>query len=328
MREIRKDPVTGRAVIIATERAKRPRHDGAHQESPCPFCSGNEGLTPPEVLAYRDPGSRPDTPGWTLRVVPNKYPALVNREVDPSRRHGVYESTAGLGVHEVIIENPAHETNLAALDEKQLVTVLRAYRERMLALGQDRRWRSILIYKNQGAASGATLEHVHSQLIALSEVPAELRAEIDGARAYYHANNRCLFCEVIRQETEEEARLVAEHERWAVLCPYAARFPFEIWILPKLHAPCFERTADRDLADLARLLRQTLARLERALDHPAFNYVIHSQPADITDSESYHWHIEILPRLTQTAGFEWGSGWFINPVAPENAARLLRQVAL
>lgn len=285
-------------------------------------------MTPPEVFAYRDPGSLPDAPGWTVRVVPNKYPALVIEGVGSSSRRGIYESTPGLGAHEVIIESPEHVVDVAALDEKQLAAVLRVYRERMLALRKHTRWRSILVYKNEGAPAGATLEHVHSQLIALSETPEQLRAEIDGARKFYESNGRCLFCEMIGQETEGSARLVTEHERWAVLCPYAARFPFETWILPKQHAPYFEISSDQDLAELAHCLRDALARLNRVLDHPPFNYLIHSHPRDDAEPRHYHWHIEILPKLVQVAGFEWGSGMFINPVAPEEAARLLRQVAL
>jgi UDPglucose--hexose-1-phosphate uridylyltransferase len=328
MPEIRKDPVTGRSVIIATERAKRPQQDSASQESLCPFCSGNEQMTPPEVFAYRDSQSSPDAPGWTVRVVPNKYPALVKEGVWSTSRRGVYESMTGLGVHEVIIESPEHVVDVAALDEKQVTAVLRVYRGRMLDLREDNRWRSILVYKNQGAPAGATLEHAHSQLIALPKTPEQLRAEIDGARKYYEANGRCLFCEMIRHNTEGGERLVAEHERWAAICPYAARFPFEIWILPKRHAPYFELSSDQDLAELAHCLRDALARLNRVLDHPPFNYLIHSHPLDGAETRHYHWHIEILPKLVQVAGFEWGSGMFINPVAPEEAARLLRQVTL
>jgi len=285
-------------------------------------------MTPPEVFAYRDSQSSPDAPGWTVRVVPNRYPALFDEGVRSSSRRGVYESTAGLGVHEVIIESPEHVVEVAALDEKQVAAVLRVYRERMLALSKDERWRSILVYKNQGAAAGATLAHVHSQLIALPEAPEQLRAEIDGARRYYEANGRCLFCEIVRQDTEGGERLVAEHDRWVALCPYAARFPFEIWILPKRHAPYFERSSNQDLAELAHCLRDALARLDRVLDNPSLNYVIHSHPAGEAETRHYHWHIEILPKLVQVAGFEWGSGMFINPVAPEDAARLLRQVTL
>lgn len=285
-------------------------------------------MTPPEVFAYRDSQSSPDTPGWTVRVVPNKYPALVKEGVWSSSRRGVYESLTGLGVHEVIIESPEHVVDVAALDEKQLAAILRVYRERMLDLRKDDRWHSILVYKNQGAPAGATLEHVHSQLIALPETPEQLCSEIDGARKYYEDNGRCLFCEMIRQDTEGGERLVAEHERWVALCPYAARFPFEIWILPKRHAPYFEGSSDQDLAEFAYCLRDALARLNRVLDHPPFNYLIHSHPSDGAETRHYHWHIEILPKLVQVAGFEWGSGMFINPVAPEEAARLLRQVAL
>ena len=171
-------------------------------------------MTPPEVFAYRDSQSSPDAPGWTVRVVPNKYPALVKEGVWSSSRRGVYESTTGLGIHEVIIESPEHVVNVGELSEEQLAATLRVYRERMLDLRKDERWRSILVYKNQGAPAGATLEHVHSQLIALPEAPEQLRAEIDGARKYYEANGRCLFCEMIRQDTEGGERLVANHERW------------------------------------------------------------------------------------------------------------------
>ena len=285
-------------------------------------------MTPPEVFAYRNPGSPPDTPGWNLRVVPNKYPALVNQGDGTASKDGVYESMAGLGVHEVIIESPDHVVNVEALSERQFAAVLRAYRERMLELRKDNRWRSILIYKNQGASAGATLEHVHSQLVALAAVPKEILEEIVGARKFYESNGRCIYCEMIRRETDGGERLVAGHERWVALCPYAARFPFETWIMPKAHAPYFERSSDQDLADLTHCLRDALARLNRVLDHPPFNYLIHSNPWDGAETRHYHWHIEIFPKLVQVAGFEWGSGMFINPVAPEDTARLLRQVAL
>lgn len=328
MPEIRKDPLTGRPVIVAAERAKRPQPSGASHGSPCPFCAGNEAMTPPEVFAYRDPGSLPDAPGWSVRVVPNKYPALVDERVGSSSRRGVYESMPGLGVHEVIIESPQHVVNAAELSEKQLAAVLRGYRERMLALRKDGRWRSVLIYKNQGAPAGATLEHVHSQIVALPEVPELIRAEVDGAKNYYEAEGRCLYCELVRRESAGASRLVAENEQWIVFCPFAARFPFESWIMPKAHAPFFEQTSDGDLAGLARCLRDTLARLERVLDNRSFNYIIHSHPAGDSAAVSYHWHIEILPKLIHAAGFEWGSGMFINPLAPEEAAGLLRQVTL
>ena len=285
-------------------------------------------MTPPEVFAYRDPQSPPDKPGWTVRVVPNKYPALVNEGAWFASTHDVYKSMTGLGVHEVIIESPEHVVNVGSLSAKQFSAVLRGYRERILALSKDVRWRSILVYKNQGAPAGATLEHVHSQLIALPETPEQLRAEVDGARRYYEANGRCLYCEMIRQETDGGTRLVTEYERWAVLCPYAARFPFEIWMLPKRHAPYFEHSSDPDLTDLAHCLRDALARLNRVLDNTSLNYVIHSHPAGGAETRHYHWHVEILPKLVQAAGFEWGSGMFINPVAPEEAAQLLRQVTL
>jgi UDPglucose--hexose-1-phosphate uridylyltransferase len=234
----------------------------------------------------------------------------------------------GLGVHEVIIESPEHVESMALLSEKQLEAVLLAYRDRMLQFHADSRWRYILIYKNQGAEAGATLPHVHSQLVVLPSIPRAALEELDGANRFYDATGRCIYCEMIRKETDERKRIVAAHECFVVLCPYAARFPFEVWILPREHSPCFEKGLPDNYIELARVLRETLIRLNRQLDDPSFNYIIHSNPLGEPNNQFYHWHMEIMPRLTQIAGFEWGSGSYINPVAPEDAARLLRQITL
>jgi UDPglucose--hexose-1-phosphate uridylyltransferase len=332
MPEFRKDPIIGCCVIISTERAKRPqptlgKSSSADGES-CPFCPGNENQTPPEVLAYREPKTEPNAPGWRVRVVPNKYPAVVTDKPWAARADGLYESSDALGVHEVIIEAPDHTLDIAGLTEAQLAAVLCAYRDRILELKKDRRWRYILIYKNQGGPAGATLEHCHSQLIALPAVPKQAREEIDGARAYFDSTGRCLYCDIVQQELSDQKRWVAESDRFIVLCPYASRFPYETWILPKFHSPSFERTSGDEYGELARCLKETLIRLNRRLDNPPLNYLIHSTPLDDRAGDYYDWHFEVLPKLTQVAGFEWGSGSFINPVAPEDAARLLREVAL
>ena len=286
-------------------------------------------MTPPEVLAYRTDQNQVDKAGWTVRVVPNKYPALVNDDDDGIRNDdGFYQSMNGLGVHEVIIESPEHVESMALLSEKQLEAVLLAYRDRMLQFRADSRWRCILIYKNQGAEAGATLPHVHSQLVVLPSIPRAALEELDGANRFYDATGRCIYCEMIRKETDERKRIVAAHECFVVLCPYAARFPFEVWILPREHSSCFEKSSPHIYIELARVLRETLIRLNRQLDDPSFNYIIHSNPLGEPNNQFYHWHMEIMPRLTQIAGFEWGSGSYINPVAPEDAARLLRQITL
>ena len=323
MPEFRKDPTVDRWVIIATERAKRPVHREASDTALCPFCAGNESLTPPEVLVFRDQSDPSGLPNWTVRVVPNKYPALVP---DGSRLETTsenYEARIGTGAHEVIIESPHHVTDVTLLSESQFGAVLRAYRSRIMELRTDKRFRYILIYKNQGTEAGATLEHVHSQLIAMPMIPKLILEEIETAKNYYQANRRCVFCDVIRQETAGE-RFVSENARYLVICPFAPRFPYETWILPKQHASLFERSTQQDDVDLARILRETLIRLNRSLGSPAFNYFIHSNALDQGENNTYHWHIEIIPKLIQVGGFEWGSGSYINTVTPEQSARSLR----
>lgn len=339
MPELRKDPVVGRWVIISAGRAKRPNHFAQPKNSsrtgPCPFCTGNEGVTPPEILAYRPDGSKANMPGWSLRVVPNKFPALMIEGDLDRRGDGVYDLMNGLGAHEVIIETPNHEVNMAMLSEKQYEDVLWAYRDRILDLRKDKRFRYILIFKNQGSEAGATLDHTHSQLIALPIVPSNVLEELKGAKEYYKYKERCIYCDIVRQEVDDRTRVVSENENFLVICPFAPRFPFETWILPKKHSPHFEHASKQEYLDLSRSLRETVIRLNRSLNDPPFNYLIHSFPfndtpssSEETENDHYHWHIEIMPKLTQMAGFEWGSGFYINPVTPEEAALSLREVAL
>jgi UDPglucose--hexose-1-phosphate uridylyltransferase len=330
--EVRKDVVTGRCSIISAQRAKRPQHysggSPAADPGPCPFCPGNEDQTPAEVLSYRDAGTRPNTPGWEVRVVPNKYPAVIDEDPAVNRSNGLYKSTRAAGIHEVIIETATHVQDMAQLGNQQIAAVLRAYTDRVSELRKDPRWRYILIYKNQGAAAGATLEHAHSQLIALPEIPQTVVEEMNGARGYFQSTARCVYCDIVQQELHERQRLIAAGERFIALCPYAARFPYESWILPKRHVPFFGCADPAESDELSCCLREILIRLGRALANPAFNYVIHSMPFGEPAADYYHWHLEILPKITQVAGFEWGSGAFINSVAPEDAARIMREVVL
>jgi UDPglucose--hexose-1-phosphate uridylyltransferase len=330
MPEFRKDPITGRCTIISTGRAKRPQQFSYTQfaeADPCPFCPGNEDQTPPEVLAYRAPGTPPNAPGWTLRVVPNKYPAVVGTDCGVAFSRGLYSATEAVGVHEVIIETSKHEKEMARLGNEEIAAVLRAYRDRMLELRNDQRWRYVLIYKNQGPQAGATLEHAHSQLIALPEIPQTVIEEMNGARSYFGSRGRCVYCDIVQQELRERQRLIAESERFMAFCPYAARFPYETWILPKRHSPFFECAGPAEYGELSSCLKEILIRLERALAHPPLNYIIHSKPFAEPADDYFDWHLEILPKVTQVAGFEWGSGSFINPVAPEDAARMMREVS-
>jgi UDPglucose--hexose-1-phosphate uridylyltransferase len=330
MSELRKDPVVDRWVIIATERSKRPHANRTTAESdrdePCPFCAGREGDTPPEVLAYRDPSTAANTPGWSVRVVPNKYPALASRGDISQPPASAYVGLNGLGAHEVIIESPRHCLSMAELGEGQVGEVLRAYRERLIFLQNDQRWKSILIYKNEGSAAGATLEHVHSQLLALPIAPREIDQEWRALIAHYDATKRCLYCEMIERERGDERRIVFETAAFMAFCPFASRFPFEICLMPKEHSPAFDAVANDELPELAFILRQSLQRLAGIVDAP-FNYVIHSAPLREPMREHYHWHLEILPRIAKIAGFELASGYYINTVAPEIAAGQLREVA-
>ncbi|HUX67855.1 MAG TPA: galactose-1-phosphate uridylyltransferase [Terriglobales bacterium] len=333
MPELRKDPITGRWVIIASDRAKRPTDFNntpvklSGSSGFCPFCYGNESKTPPEILAYRPEGA-PNTPGWTVRVVPNKFPAL-GIEGDLARQgEGVYDKMNGIGAHEVIIETPAHDQTLASLSPKNIEDVLWAFRDRMLDLKKDSRFRYILIFKNHGEPAGASLEHTHSQLIALPIVPRSIREQVDGAKQYYDFKERCIYCDIIRQELESKVRVVAENEDFVTLSPYAPRFPFETWIFPRRHEAFFEQSSPRNFENLAKAIKSLLVRTDQVLDCPAYNLVLQSAPLRESHLESFHWHIEYMPRLTRIAGFEAGTGFYINPTTPEEAARYLREVAV
>ena len=329
MPELRKDPVTGRWVIISTDRQKRPTDfhlerariiTGEH----CPFCPGHEEMTPPEVRAFRQNGGGPNSPGWELRVVPNRFPALqVEGNLD-REGEGLFDRMNGIGAHEVIIETPDHDKTLATMSEPEIERVLWAYRERVADLKQDRRFRYILIFKNHGAPAGATLEHPHSQLIALPIVPDFVREEIEGSRRHYRDKERCVFCDIIRQEVSAGRRVIHENADVVALAPYAPRFPFETWLLPRSHGARFEDASRQQYESLARMLKSVLQRFDRTLESPAYNMIIHSSPFTEEASEFYHWHVELIPKLTRTAGFEWGTGFYINPTSPEEAAQVLR----
>jgi UDPglucose--hexose-1-phosphate uridylyltransferase len=331
--ELRKDPVTGRWVIISTGRQKRPndfrleKPASAGRER-CPFCPGHEAMTPPEILAYRQNGGAPNARGWDLRVVPNKYPALEVEGTIDREGEGIFDRMNGIGAHEVIIETPDHDRSLALMSEPEIERVLWAFRERMLDLKQDHRLRYILVFKNHGAAAGATLEHPHSQLIALPIVPDFVREELDGARQHYRAKERCVFCDVVQQELRDGRRVIQENADIVALAPYAPRFAFETWLLPKRHGARYETAPRHEYESLARLLKAVLQRLDRALESPPFNLIVHTSPFSEDVAELYHWHIEIMPKLTRVAGFEWGTGFYINPTPPEEAARVLRAVKL
>jgi UDPglucose--hexose-1-phosphate uridylyltransferase len=325
--EIRRDPITGRWIIVSTDQPKGPDDFEVEQHrvhsGTCPFCPGNERLTPPEIAARRPHGVLNDS-HWTLRVIPNKFPAL-RIEGNLNRVGvGVYDMMNGIGAHEVIIETPDHTKVLADFTPPEMVQLLEVYRERSLDLRKDKRFRYLLIFKNFGESAGASLSHPHSQLIALPIVPKRVVEELKRSEVYFDQKDRCAFCDVIHQELQEGERIVIESAQVMCFAPFVSRFPFELWILPKTHGADFGEVGPDLISDLADVLRRVLDRMRTVLHNPSYNFLIHTSPLEVAQREEYHWHIEIMPRLTRVAGFEWGSGFYINPTPPELATKYLR----
>lgn len=341
MSELRWDPIKLHWVIIATERARRPRdfhfEDETKGITACPFCYGNEDKTPPEIFAIR-PSGLPNVANWSVRVIPNKYPALrVEGELN-NRGYGMYDVMNGIGAHEVIIETPDHGRTLADLSHNEITDVLTAYRHRYLDLRKDFRFRYLVLFKNHGSSAGATLPHSHSQLIAVPLLPPVASTQLKVARNYFNAKERCIFCDVIEFELREGIRVVKEFSNFVTLTPYASCSPFELRLYPKRHSHDFALMNDAQLAELAVAMKDMLMRVKTVLRDAPYNFILltappmHSRlgkPVQWSSLEhDYHWHIELVPRLTQVAGFEWGTGFYINPTSPEDAAAFLREAAV
>lgn len=328
MPELRKDYVTDTWVVFSTYRGHRPvevevRRAESGGPATCPFCPGNEAMTPPEILAYRD-GGEPNGPGWRVRCVPNKFPALTREGAVDRHQRRLFLALTGVGAHEVIVETPDHDGTFATLEEAQVRDIVSAYRDRYVDLTQDARFKYILIFKNHRAEAGATLRHPHSQLLATPIVPRRIMEELQAARGFHEETGGCLYDEILREEGAAGDRVVAETDHFLALAPYAARYPFETWILPRQHESRFEEMGEAEQEGLAALLKDVFGRLDGFLNDPPFNAFLHTAPTDGGDHAYYHWHMEVTPRLTTTAGFERGTGFYINPVLPEDAARLLR----
>lgn len=330
MSELRRDAISDRWVIVAENRADRP-DDYAGFASPhrCPFCKGHEDDTPHAIATYYSPGKHAPA-DWQVRVVPNKYPAVSPAGTNGKTRPQVnglsylHMAQEGTGVHEVVIESPEHVLSLSDLSLQQAGLVFVSYRDRLADLRRDPGLAYALIFKNVGAAGGASLEHVHSQLIATAFVPTEVRRELAAAEQFFQRKGQCCFCALLQEELAAGLRVVAESPQFVAVCPFAGRFPYETWVLPRQHQSRFDESTEAELAELSRLMHDLVGRIERALGRCAYNYLIHTEPFDTSRLDHYHWHIEILPRITRTAGFEWGAGCYINPVPPEEAAVVLR----
>ncbi|MBB5346738.1 galactose-1-phosphate uridylyltransferase [Desulfoprunum benzoelyticum] len=330
MPELRRDPVLGRWIIISKERRKRPSDFTIETHTSlggfCPLCPGNENTTPPEVLAYRLGGDRgPNKPGWQVRVVPNKYPALVIEGDLGKEGEGLYDRMNGIGAHEVIVESPNHDESLTQMPPEKIFFVFKAFKERIADLEKDPRFRYVMVFKNYGRAAGASLEHSHSQLIALPILPRMIVSELAGSLSYFQYKERCVFCDIIRQEMQQDVRVVCQNEHFITITPFAPRTPFEMWVLPKQHSSTYCKLDDFHLLSLSSQFSETLRRLNACIPNVPYNFVLHTEPLRFGGVEHFHWHFEIVPKLTSIAGFEWGSGFYINPLPPEEAAEYLRE---
>lgn len=329
MSELRRDPTTLEWVIIADERAMRP-HDLVRKEADppsadfderCPFCPGHEQMTPPELLTEVLPGSeRP----WDVRVVPNRYPALRPDAPFEEGDDDFFSRFGGTGAHEVVIDSPFHNREMARLDDRQVEGVLRVYRQRYNALKRDPHVKLIIVFKNKGSVAGTSLPHPHSQIVATPVEPPLARRRYNVARTYYAGCGRCLYCDILEKERSAGRRVVMETDRFLAFHPFASRWPFETWIMPKKHRSSFGDASSEELAELAPLLGSVLRGLQDKLGDPDYNLVVHSAPTKDSVKPYFQWHVQIVPRLTTAAGFEIGSGMYINTAVPEETAAFIR----
>lgn len=330
MGELRKDLYSNRFVLMASERSGRPTDQGAYHkhlpvENQCPFCEGQEHRTPPEVAAIRKVGAAPNTGAWKVRVVPNKYPALQPIGQSGWRYEHSYQWMDNIGVHEVIIETPNHQARLPELSAPQMLAVVTMYRDRYRVLAEDRRWESLVLFRNSGGLAGASLAHPHAQLVALPAIPKRLMEMVTYGTEQFEHRKACVFCDLITREKGSGVRVVHENEYFLVFQPFAPRVPFETLVFPKRHQSRFSETDETQLPALAEALQNGLGRMDRLLGNPPFNLVIHSAPTHGQVERAMHWHVEFMPRLAELGGFEWGSECYMHPIFPEQAAKMLRE---
>lgn len=331
MPELRQNIITREWVIIAKERAQRP--DGfVRKEKPiaslpryspdCPFCLGNERLTIKET--YRLTGDD----SWRVRVVLNKYPAL-SQEGDRVRHiDGIYRSMTGVGSHEVVVEHPRHDLTPALFSVQEMSDVIATYRQRYVELKKDRRVEAIIIFKNHGESAGTSLQHPHSQIAAMPIVPTQIRNRMEESIRFFDEMGECVFCRTLKHELLDRQRIVFESEHFVSFIPYAALSPFHLWIFPRRHMSSFDDIFEWEIGDLALAMTKVLGKLYFGLNNPDYNYSIRSVPAQDGNREYFHWYVAIIPRISKTAGFEIGSGMYINTTVPEESAAFLRNVKL
>ena len=344
MTQYRQDLITGRWVIVAKERARRPAaflSEEASDQSPlyrpeyvenCPFCYGNEEETPPEEVVWREEDTLKNAgptclTRWKVRVVPNKFPAVEphnHPEMFSALPGFLYRGMPGFGVHEVIIETPLHNRHPGDLTRHQTELILEAYLHRLRFHAHNPNLKYVQLFRNHLREAGASLEHPHSQMVGLPFLPGEIQREMDGSYRFFLREGRCPYCSLIQEELSCGERIVYQAENFVALVPYAARVPFETWILPRRHRSAFSQLLAEEIGELAEVFQKVLGGMARSLNHPPYNLFLHTAPLREDELPGYHWHLEILPRLANLAGFEMGSGVYINVTPPEEAAAYLR----
>ncbi|MBF0499948.1 MAG: galactose-1-phosphate uridylyltransferase [Candidatus Riflebacteria bacterium] len=332
MPQLRKDPILKQWVIISPERGKRPhdfRLETEQIDDPetCPFCEGHEGLTPLETMAFRKAGTALNQPGWWVRVIPDRDPILVPTGDTGREGIGMFDAMNAIGIHEVVVETPSHTQTLQTVPLDQVREVIWTYKQRMLDIKKNPRFKHLMIVKNSGR-SVSNFSHSHSHIVATPIIPKRIEEEIDGAREYYHYHDRCIFCDIIKQELDQPGRIIYQDAYFVAFCPFASRFPFEVMIIPKTHQPFFEAIDNDHVHGFAQILQITLKKMQALLANLPYNFIIHTSPCSDSYRDFFHWHLELIPKLTQVAGFEWGSGFYINPLPPEDAAQFLRDAVI
>ncbi len=341
MNELRRDAVSGRWTIILIGEEVKVEDllsvsylANMQPQETCPFCEGNENLTPPEIFAIRSDDSRPNTPGWKIRVIPDRNPILQRHGDIDNRAEGMYDVLNGIGAHEILIEHPHHNINIPEFSVAYMVDILKTMQFRIKELKKDPRFRYVLIHKNYGEATGNTLKHAYSQILATPITPRRIRDELLNAKEYYSYKERCVFCDIVEEEMRRQKRVVLDDGKFLVFEPFASGRPFETWIVPREHETFFENT--NNLQALSETFIKIMLKIKKLLNDPSYLITLHNGPnisASVkrgywkTLKHDFHWHFEIVPRLRNRNSFELGSGIPINPVAPEVAAQMLRENA-
>jgi len=337
MHELRKDILLGRWVAILSNSRTPAEYPLAHEEKTvqdnCALCAGHEHETPPEITSIRMPSTQRNAPGWWVRSIPSFHP-LLQIEGELGRKGvGIYDMMNSIGANEILIESPEHNRRPENLGMEQMTRVITLYRDRVADLHKDARLRYVLIYKDSGKEAGAIFSHPVSFIMATPVIPKTVKDELDNAKLYYSYKERCIFCDIMSEELRVGERIILETRNFVAFCPYAGQFPFESWIVPKRHCCAFHEITDDEIEDMGLILVSLLQKLRKVFNNPPFNYYIHTAPNMVprrghwhTLGEDFHWHLELIPRLVSTSGFEWGSGFYVLHTSPENAAKYLREV--